>query len=84
MSQHVNDVLTASYSGDEVWKALETMRDLKAPGADGTPAIFYKRLWHLMGDRVKQEVLSVLNGGDMPERWNDTIIILIPKVKSPE
>jgi len=26
----------------------------------------------------------VLNGGDMPQGWNDTIIVLIPKVKSPE
>ena len=26
----------------------------------------------------------MLNGGDMPQGWNDTIIVLIPKVKSPE
>lgn len=37
-----------------------------------------------MGDRVKAEVLAVLNGSAMPPGWNDTIIVLIPKVKSPD
>ena len=30
------------------------------------------------------EVFSVLNGGPMPEGWNDTCVVLIPKVKNPE
>lgn len=40
VTQHMNEVLTAPYSGDEIWKALECMGDLKAPGADGIPALF--------------------------------------------
>jgi hypothetical protein len=32
---------------------------------------------------VVQEVLAVLNGGPMPDRWNDTTIVLIPKVNKP-
>jgi hypothetical protein len=32
---------------------------------------------------VKKEVLAVLNGGHMPTKWNETIIVLIPKVKNP-
>ena len=59
------------------------MGDLKAPGPDGMPAIFYKKCWHIVGERVIKEVLQVLNGGEMPAGWNDTIIILIPKVKNP-
>lgn len=31
-----------------------------------------------------QEVLDVLNGGPMPEGWNETTIVLIPKVNNPE
>lgn len=46
--------------------------------------MFYKRFWHIIGVQVKKEVLEVLNTGDMPEGWNDTIIVLIPKVKEPE
>jgi hypothetical protein len=37
-----------------------------------------------MGDKVKEEVLAVLNGNPMPETWNDTFIVLIPKVKNPD
>jgi len=36
-----------------------------------------------MGDKV-EEVLAVLNGNPMPETWNDTFIVLIPKVKNPD
>lgn len=31
---------------------------------------------------MKEEVLAVLNGNPMPETWNDTFIVLIPKVKN--
>ena len=48
------------------------------------PSIFYKKFWPLLGDRVKAEVLDVLNGGNMPHGWNDTVIVLIPKIKNPE
>ena len=80
----MNEALLAPFTGDEVWAALESIGDLKAPGADGMPSIFYKQFWQLLGERVKKEVLEVLNGGDMPQGWNDTIIVLIPKVKQPE
>lgn len=84
VTREKNELLMAPFTGDEVWSALESIGDLKAPGADGIPAVFYKRFWNLIGDQVKMEVLEFLNGGDMPHGWNDTIIVLIPKVKSPE
>jgi hypothetical protein len=37
-----------------------------------------------VGAHVTREVPAVLNGGDMPKSWNDTIIALIPKVQNPE
>jgi hypothetical protein len=33
---------------------------------------------------VTKEVLNVLNGGPMPKTWNDTCVVLIPKIKDPE
>jgi hypothetical protein len=66
---------------EEVWEALQSIRDFKAPGPDGISSIFYKRFWPLLGDMVKKEVLSV--GSSIPQGWNDTIIVLIPKIKSP-
>lgn len=29
------------------------------------------------------EVLQVLNGGEIPDGWNDTVIALIPKIEKP-
>jgi len=80
----MNDNMTAPFSSDEVWAALKDMGELKAPGADGTPVVFYKKFWSLVGKKVKEEVLGVLNGATMPEGWNDTVVVLVPKVKSPE
>jgi hypothetical protein len=77
----MNEMLLAPFTGGEVLVALDSIGDLKAPGPDGMPAKFYKRFWR---NWVKAKVLVVLNGGKMPQGWNDTIIMLIPKAKSPE
>lgn len=86
VTQEINDNLAAPFSSDEVWEALKEMGDLKAPGpgADGMPVIFYKKFWSLVGTKVKEEVLGVLNGAAMPVGWNDTVIVLIPKTTMPE
>ena len=67
----------------EVKDALDSIGDLKAPGIDGMPSIFYKRSWEVVGEKVTSEVLSVLNGGPMPKGWNETCVVLIPKIKTP-
>jgi hypothetical protein len=38
----------------------------------------------VVGDEVTKEVLQVLNDGVIPREWNETAIVLIPKVESPE
>ena len=38
----------------------------------------------MVGERVRCEVLAVLNGGPIPEEWNRTTVVLIPKSKNPE
>jgi hypothetical protein len=43
-----------------------------------------KKFWQTVGGKVQEEVLAVLNGGGMPVGWNETTVVLIPKVKSPE
>jgi hypothetical protein len=46
-------------------------------------ALFFKKFWEIIEGKVKAEVMAVLNGGPLPNRWNDTTIVLIPKVKNP-
>lgn len=84
ISEEMNIMLTKEYTAEEVAAALKCIGDLKASDLDGMPAIFYKRYWELVGEQVTAEVLSVLYGGNIPTSWNDTCVILIPKVKQQE
>jgi hypothetical protein len=84
ITSHMNECLMKELTSDEVRKALDGIGDLKAPGPDGMPAIFYKNFWDMVGNQVVEEVLGVLNGGPIPEEWNETTIVLIPKVRKPE
>ena len=72
------------YIEEEVKRALFSIDDLKAPGPYGLHAIFYKKFWHLIGDDLTKEVLYAVSSGVIPEGWNTTTIVLIPKVDTPE
>jgi hypothetical protein len=49
VSKEMNESLCAEYTEEEVKEAMFNIGDLKAPGLDGMPAIFYKRFWHILG-----------------------------------
>ena len=78
----MNTFLQKEYTAQDIKSALDDMGDLKAPGANGMLAVFYKRFWGTVGEVVVQEVLRVLQGGSIPEGWNETIVVLIPKVRN--
>lgn len=82
VSREMNDDLMKEFTAEEIKMALDAIGDLKAPSSDGLPSVFYKQFWDLVGDQVTKEVMEVLNGGPMPERWNETVIALIPKVQN--
>jgi phage host-nuclease inhibitor protein Gam len=84
VTAEMNAVLNAPYTREEVKKAMFNIGDLKAPGPDGLHAIFFKRYWSLIGEDLIDEVLIAINSGRVPEGWNNTNIVLIPKVDSPE
>ena len=80
----MNERLLEPFTEEEVKKALYAIGDFKAPGTDGMHAIFFKKFWALTGNKVTHEVLLALNSGVLPPGWNDTAIVLIPKVNEPE
>ena len=67
-----------------VKRNLKQMHPLKAPGPDGMNPLFYQHFWPIVGDCVTKCVLDFLNLGVTPVKFNETHIILIPKVKSPK
>jgi hypothetical protein len=83
VTPEMNNSLMETFTEEEVWSALESIGDLKAPGLDGMPALFYKKYWEVVGKDITKEVLHFLNGGDMPDGWNETCVMLIPKVDNP-
>ena len=38
----------------------------------------------MLGEDLKKEVLQAVNTCSIPAGWNDTAIVMIPKVNSPE
>jgi hypothetical protein len=84
VSDGMNEQLLAPFNVEEVKKAVFSIGDFKAPGPDGLHAVFYKQFWDICGHEITQEVLQALNSGVILDGWNDTTIVLIPKVEDPE
>ena len=76
--------LMRPFTSEEVGMAIKEMAQLKAPGPDGMPPLFYQTYWTDIGMDVAQAVLSCLNSRSILKSINHTFITLIPKVPNPE
>ncbi|KAL5808282.1 hypothetical protein ACOSQ3_028973 [Xanthoceras sorbifolium] len=79
----MNRLLNAKFTAEDVQVALKSLAPLKAPGPDGLPAIFYQRFWDIVGKKVTDYVLAVLNERASMEGIGEGLVVLIPKVKMP-
>lgn len=68
---------------EEIKSILFSMSDLKAPGPNGFPVIFYKHLWTIVGDDIIKAIISFFQLGSMPKEVNSSLIVLIPKISNP-
>jgi hypothetical protein len=80
VSPEMNTELLRPFDEDDVKTTLFSMSPIKAPGRDGFPALFYQKIWGIVGDRVTKACLGILNHGQPISEINDTILTLIPKV----
>lgn len=80
VNQQMNNRLMAPFNKQEIEKAIKEMFPTKAPGPDGYLAIFYQNYWDIVGKKTVEECLNILNGQRGLEGWNDTNIVLIPKI----
>ncbi|CAL9002137.1 unnamed protein product [Prunus brigantina] len=79
----MNDQLLQPFTREELEHTLFQMFPTKAPGHDGMPALFFQKYWHIVGDKVANKCLQILNGEGSVREFNHTLIALIPKVKMP-
>ena len=84
MIKDMLEVLSRSYSSEEVKVVLFQIGPTKSPGPDGMNALFYKKFWHIVGNEVTDAALDFLHTGHIVPDINYTHIVLIPKVKKPE
>ncbi|PON80673.1 hypothetical protein PanWU01x14_002290 [Parasponia andersonii] len=66
---------------DEVKVALFDMSPNKSPGLDGFHPIFFPKFYDVLGEDLATIILSVIKGESSISYFNNTHIILIPKVK---
>ncbi|KAK9990862.1 hypothetical protein SO802_025847 [Lithocarpus litseifolius] len=83
ITEDENANLLATPSPEEIKATLFEMQDLKAPGSDGFPVLFYKKLWPTIGKDVTEAVTSFFRLGSMPREVNSSLIVLIPKISNP-
>ncbi|XP_019160490.1 PREDICTED: uncharacterized protein LOC109157064 [Ipomoea nil] len=79
-----NENLLRPFEEKEVKTALFSMYPDKAPGPDGMNPGFYQHFCDVVGTDVSSYILNCLNTCSMPDKLNETNIILIPKKKTPE
>ena len=84
VTQEMNDWLVRPFVESEVKGALKQMYQLKAPGLDEMPPLFFQHFWSTSSMVVTKTVLDFLNFGISPPNFNDTHITLVPKIKEPK
>lgn len=69
---------------EEIKSAMHLIGGLKAPGRDGSPAVFYHTNWELIGEDVIRDIVEMWQDPAKIERVNQSLITLVPKVENPE
>lgn len=75
-----NQELTRDFSIKEFKEALFQMHPDKSPGPDG----FFQNCWDMVGEDVFRNGVKWLQDGYFPSGLNNTNLVLIPKVETPQ
>jgi hypothetical protein len=84
VTSEMNARLCAPFTDLEIESALFMMHPNKSPGPDGFTAGFYIKHWDLLKNDICAGIRKFLEGGEMPEIVNSTVLVLIPKIKQPQ
>ncbi|KAI8525452.1 hypothetical protein RHMOL_Rhmol13G0231200 [Rhododendron molle] len=84
VTDDMNCKLTRRVSDEEIKEAVFQLGALKTPGPDGFPGLFFQKFWGTVGEDVNEAVKRFFSDGFLFEELNETNMVLIPKVQSPE
>lgn len=77
----MNRFLDRDFSKEEIEQAAFDLNPSKAPGPNGCTATFFQYMWDSIEGDIINDSLEVLSKGGSLDKWNETTITLIPKVK---
>lgn len=63
VTPEMNDKLLCSVTDEEIKVATFQLGDLKAPGPEGFPGMFFQKYWHEVGEDTCRAVSSFFRGG---------------------
>ncbi|KAL4303922.1 hypothetical protein GQ457_10G015640 [Hibiscus cannabinus] len=84
VTSDMNASLLRPFTADEVVFAFRDIGPDKAPGIDGFPSSFFRLHWNTIGSDFIQLCLDLLHGSADLATFNRTVLVLIPKVASPD
>lgn len=68
VSNSDNDMLIAPFTISEVWNAIVSCGEYKAPGPDGFNFYFDKRAWHLIQHDLMKVFDNFFSKGSFPSK----------------
>ncbi|KAK9668763.1 hypothetical protein RND81_13G084800 [Saponaria officinalis] len=71
-------ILLKPVSESEIWNAIFSIPNYKAPGPDGYSSAFFKDAWSVVGKDTTEAVLDFFSSGQLLKQLNHTLITLIP------
>ena len=80
----MNQSLLKDYTANDVWLVLIQMCHLKATNPNGMPPLFFQHFWSKSGEMQTKMVLDFLHLGVSSPNFNETHIVLIPKINEPK
>nr|GEV88392.1 hypothetical protein [Tanacetum cinerariifolium] len=80
LSIDVANHMVLAVTDQEIWDAIFSMGNDKAPGSDGYSVVFFKEAWDIIAQDVIKDIKEFFVSGVLLKELNHTIIALIPKV----
>lgn len=80
----MNQVLVRDFTANKCRMTLKKMYPLKASGPNDMPHLFFQHFWTTSGVVITKTVLHFLNLDISLLNFNETHIVLIPKIKEPK